>query len=88
MLDGIFTDELLLAVLVGLVHAHDALGQWHAQLVLLLVLQIQVHADLLILEGFAQRAAEVLRRAEQDQLLVERDVRGRKQTDLLLLLVQ
>src|SRR6187402_2077196 len=88
VLDRILSDELLLAALVGLVDAHRTLRQRHAQLVLLLVLQIQIHAYFLVLHHVAVVAAEPLRRAKEDQFLVERDVGSRQQADLLLLFIE
>src|SRR5882724_2478885 len=85
VLNRVLADELLLTAFVCFVDAHRALGQRHTQVVRHLVLEVQIHADLLARRDLPVIAAEVLLRAEEDQLLLQRDAGGLEQADLLLL---
>src|ERR1700722_15790397 len=70
VIDLVLADELLRPALVGLVDADDALRQCHPEVVVSVVLDVEVHADLLVAHHLAIVPAVVIGLAVEDEAFV------------------
>src|SRR5206468_3370928 len=87
VVDPVLADELLAAAGIRLVDADTPLGQRQAQPIRLAVLDLEIHADLLIRDRCPVRRAVVVLGPVVDELLVDPDVGGGQQRELLGLVV-